>query len=105
MAKAILESNRESAYRLYSKYGAADQLPMKDMDDFIWGAYYLGPRGLETWLRTFASSGLEDANKTIKGYGNTSSTGIKNVGLESYIASARKKADEFAEEQNKKYNQ
>jgi hypothetical protein len=105
MAKAILESNREDAYRLYSKYGAADQLPLKELDDFMWGAYYLGATGLETWLRTFASSGLEDANRTIKGYGNTSGVGIVNTGLETYVSNARKKADKFAEEQSKKYNQ
>jgi hypothetical protein len=105
MAKAILESNRESAYRLYSKYGAADQIPMKDTEEFMWGAYYLGAEGLETWLRTFVSSGLEDANKTINGYGNTSGVGIVNTGLQTYISKARKKANEFAEEQNKKYNQ
>lgn len=98
IARRIIEKNEAIADKLYGQFGNMPGSPLSSLEDFSWAAYYLGTGGLEKWLRTYNTLGLEEANKTIPNY----PTG--NVGLDKYISAAKKKADKFSEEQKQKYS-
>lgn len=97
IARRIIEKNEIAADKLYGQFGNMPGSPLSSLEDFSWGAYYLGTAGLEKWVRTYNTAGLEEANKTIPNYPSG------NLGLEDYLKAARKKANEFTEEQKQKY--
>ena len=93
--KLIQQKNAPEAYNLFTSYGHEPNMPLKSRRDFDWGAYFLGTAGLEKWLKTFKSNGLEAANQTIPGYSDNT-----NMGLDEYIERNSKKAMEFNDRKN-----